>query len=326
MKNKYIILAIIAILFVCSACNKEWTEEQYAPYISFKAPITTGGVSQIFVRYKEAGKVTYQLPVLLSGTTTLSSPVNVQIGVDNDTLDILNVERFHSRTDLFYQMLKPEYYEIPSSEVTIPAGECGSLLDIDFKLKDLDLVDKWVLPLTILDAPDYGYQPNMRKHYRKALLYVTPFNDYSGSYSTTTMSVYFRQGSGDPMVTNNRTAFVVDNNTVFFYAGVTDEQRKDRRAFKIFVKFNKDGTLTLEQEDPQLNLRVIGTPTYEIEETMDVDKPYLKHRYITLTLEYEYDDTLEVPNYTVKYRAKGIMTMERKINTQIPDEDQAILW
>ena len=82
----------------------------------------------------------------------------------------------------------------------------------------------------------------------------------------------------------------------------------------------------MDQEDPQLNLKVIGTPTYDIEETTDVDQPYLIHRYVTLNLEYEYDDTLEVPDYTVKYRAKGIMTMERKINTQIPDEDQAIEW
>lgn len=324
--KKNILLAFMATLFICSGCNKEWTDQQYASYISFKAPITTGGVSQIFVRYKEAGKVSFQLPVILSGTVMLTDPVNVEIGLDKDTLDVLNVERFHSRTDLFYQLLKPENYEIPSNEVTIPAGQCVGLLDIDFKLKDLDLVDKWVLPLTILDTPEHRYQPNMRKHYRKALLYVTPFNDYSGNYSTTTMSVYFREGSDDPMVTNNRTAYVVDHNTIFFYAGVTDDQRKDRRAFKVYVTFNEDGTLTLDEEDPQLNLKVIGTPTYEIEETMDVDQPYLKHRYVTLNLEYEYDDKLEVPDYTVKYRAKGIMTMERKINTQIPDEDQAILW
>ena len=326
MKTKYIILAFMAALFTFTSCNDEWTDEQYAQYISFKAPINNGGVSQIFVKYKEAGKLTYQLPVIVSVSTMLSTPLNVHIGLDKDTLDVLNVERFHSRDDLFYQLLKPENYEIPDYTVNIPAGECVGLLNIDFKLENLDMVDKWVLPLTILEDPDHTYQPNMRKHYRKALLYVTPFNDYSGNYSTTTTSVYFREGSSDPMVVNNRTAYVVDDNTIFFYAGVTDEKRKDRRAFKIFVKFNEDGTLTLDQEDPQLNLKVIGTPTYDIEETTDVDQPYLIHRYVTLNLEYEYDDTLEVPDYTVKYRAKGIMTMERKINTQIPDEDQAIEW
>ena len=30
-----------------------------------------------------------------------------------------------------------------------------------------------------------------RKNYAKALLRVIPFNDYSGSYSTTTMEVFF---------------------------------------------------------------------------------------------------------------------------------------
>ena len=55
---------------------------------------------------------------------------------------------------------------------------------------------------------------------QKALLRVIPFNDYSGSYSTSTMEVYIRNANGStdnkPMVTNNRTAYVVDNNTIFF--------------------------------------------------------------------------------------------------------------
>ena len=43
-------------------------------------------------------------------------------------------------------------------------------------------------------------------------------------------------------------------------------------------------------------------------------------------LEYEFTDYTSVPGYPLEYVVKGSLTMERKINTQIPDEDQAIEW
>jgi hypothetical protein len=33
-----------------------------------------------------------------------------------------------------------------------------------------------------------------------------------------------------------------------------------------------------------------------------------------------------VPGVDIQYTVQGVITMERKINTQIPDEDQAIEW
>ncbi|MCS3362473.1 DUF4361 domain-containing protein [Bacteroides thetaiotaomicron] len=63
-----------------------------------------------------------------------------------------------------------------------------------------DLVDKWVLPLTIEDAPNGEHKPNYRKHYRKALLRVMPFNDYSGNYSAVNYKCYIKGAeSGGPI-------------------------------------------------------------------------------------------------------------------------------
>ena len=105
---------------------------------------------------------------------------------------------------------------------------------IDFNLQGFDLLEKWVLPLTIVDDGASDYQSHPRKNYAKALLKVVPFNDYSGSYSTSTMEVYIRNANGStdnkPMVTNNRTAYVVDNNTIFFYAGlISEDLSRDER-------------------------------------------------------------------------------------------------
>ena len=58
---------------------------------------------------------------------------------------------------------------------------------------------------------------------------------------------------------------------------------------------------------------------------MDALQPYLKHRYIKLDMEYEYNELITDDLY-IPYRFKGSLTMERKINTTIPDEDQAIIW
>lgn len=49
--------------------------------------------------------------------------------------------------------------------------------------------------------------------------------------------------------------------------------------------------------------------------------PYLEKRYITLYLEYEYDDVIN-HDYPLLYRFEGSMTLERKRYTLITEEDQ----
>lgn len=321
---------VLFILLLATSCNNEWTKEQYEQYVSFRAPINAQGVTPIYVRYKKEGKVTYKLPVIVSGTTINSKEMNVHIAVDPDTLNILNQERFTTRTELFYKQLDANFYSFPET-VHIPAKSCVETMDIDFTLEGIDMVDKWVLPMTIVDDALYGYESHPRKNYAKALLRVIPFNDYSGSYSTTAMEVYFRKADGSvdnkPMVANNRTAYVVDDNTVFFYAGLVNEELEERRTYKIYVRFNEESkTLTMWPEDDKIDFKLMGTPAYSISEIMDSTRPYLKHRYVTFTLEYDYDDITSAPGGRVAYKVKGTMTLERNLNTQIPDEDQAIQW
>lgn len=52
MKLKNILLYLLPIASLCSSCNDEWENEQFAHYISFKAPINSEGVSRINVRYR----------------------------------------------------------------------------------------------------------------------------------------------------------------------------------------------------------------------------------------------------------------------------------
>ena len=183
MKNIYIYLSLLAVIVLGTACNNEWEDEQYEQYVSFKAPIASGGdgVTTIYVRYKDNGKVTYQLPVIVSGSTVNGQDRDIHIAVDKDTLKTLNIERFSLyRPELSYTEMEEDKYEFPET-VHIPAGSCVEQLNIDFNLQGIDMLEKWVLPLTIVDDGSYNYQSHPRKNYAKALLKVIPFNDYSGS-------------------------------------------------------------------------------------------------------------------------------------------------
>ena len=333
MKIIYNCWFALCMLLLITSCNDEWKDEQYRQYISFKAPIKDkdNGVTPIYVRYNPDGKVRYQLPVIVSGSTTNEQDIDVHVALYEDTLEILNRERFSGRTDLWYTLLEEDKYEFPEI-VHIPAGTCVEQLNIDFDLRGINMTDKWVLPLTIVDDASYNYQGHPRKNYAKALLRVIPFNDYSGSYSTSTMEVYIRNANGStdnkPMVTNNRTAYVVDNNTIFFYAGLMSEDlsRDERELYKIFIRFNEDKSLSMWADDEEkIGFKLYGTPAYGVTETMDATRPYLKHRYVSFTIEYDFKDVTS-RNQEVLYKVKGTMLLERNLNTQIPDEDQQIEW
>jgi len=229
---KYIYICLIVVTAILStSCNDEWKDEQYDQYISFKAPINDTGVTDIYVRYKEDGEVTYRLPMIVSGSVINKRDRSVHIAVDTDTLKTLNEARF-GREDLYYVALENNRYTFPET-VHIPAGTSTTLLDITFKLDKLDLFKKWVLPISIEDNTSYNYIGHPRKNYAKALLRVLPFNDYSGKYSSTAMQVYIKDKDGsidksEAIATTTRTAYVVDQNTVFFYAGAMDEDLINR--------------------------------------------------------------------------------------------------
>lgn len=324
MKKTYILWLILHALLL-SACNDEWKEEQYERYISFKAPLNNEGVSNIFVRYRGNDKTTFQLPLIVSGSTTNDQNISVNIGLDTDTLETLNFERFQNRTDFYYKILDKNFYSLPS-KVDIKSGENIALLNIDFTLKGIDMVEKWVLPLTIQEGPGYNAHP--RKHYKKALLRINPFNDFSGTYSGTALKIAMDGYENQtPIVKSEIRSYVVDENTIFFYAGNIDEERKDRGLYKIYANFTPTGSITFYSDNPNINFKVNRDASYTITEQMDAVRPYLLHRYITINnIDYEFVDYTMVPNVNLLYKVSGSLILERKLNTQIPDEDQAIEW
>jgi len=327
----YIMIATLGLVF--SACNNEWKDELYIQMVSFKARLNSEGVSPVYLRYNKNGEVIYNLPVIVSGSQPSHQDINVKIGVDNDTLGIYNREKFQHRTDLYFKQLPGQFFELTSPTCFIPKGSSTVNYPVKFKFDNLDLVERYVLPLTIVDDP--SYISNYRKGWRKALLNVIPFNDYSGNYSATSMNVYLDGQTTNPLVSSTRTAWVVDEKSVFFYAGVTEERSEARGEYKIVMEFlepvtepngDKVGALNVYATNDAIHFEMLGQPTYRITQTVDPTKKYLVKQYCTVNLRYKYDDITTMPGTPVRFRAEGSMTMERQRNILIPDEDQAIDW
>lgn len=351
MKMKKIYMFLVAMVAIgCVSCNDEWEEEQFVQRISFKATPNSDGVTPVYVRYQTDGVVTYNMPVLVSGSTLNTQDRTVHIGLDPDTLNTLNLERYGTyRTELYYKQLDNQYYTMPET-VEIPAGQSQVVLPLDFTLgginnaNPLNMSDQYILPLTVLDDASYNYQANDRKHYRKALLNIIPYNDYSGTYDGTQQKIYL-EDQGDAFTVAQHKAYVYNSNTIFVYMGLRDVNYVDRKFYKLFIEFtdekyegkyklrlwtdnegaegNNLGFLT--EEDLLGNVRV-KQPCYTIQTEDDAVKPYLKHIYYTLYIDYTFEDYTISPGKRLKYTVQGTLSMQRDLNTLIPDEDQQIQW
>lgn len=111
MRKLYILGMILGMYATFSACNDEWKDELYTQMLSFKAPLGDNGLSEIYVRYQPDGTGIYQLPVIVSGSKSNSRNIDAKIAVDEDTLRILNQEKFPvGRQDLWYVPLAEQHY------------------------------------------------------------------------------------------------------------------------------------------------------------------------------------------------------------------------
>ena len=330
MKKKYLLwIAMVAI--GCMSCNNEWEDEQFTQLVSFKATLNSDGVSPIYVRYQTDGVKRYDVPVLVSGSTVNSQDRTVHIGLDPDKLVSLNLERFGTyRTELYYKQLDPQYYTMPET-VKIPAGQRQTLLPIDFTLGGMDnanplnMVEQYVLPLTIKDDESYDYESNKHKHYRKALLNVIPFNDYSGIYDGSKSLIYL-EGQKDAFTVSKHKAYVYNDNTIFFYMGLRDANYIDRKYYKLFVEFTDEyfegkyklkiwtdnggadgNNFALVKEVDLVGEAREKQPLYTITEEMDATKPYLKHVYYTLYIDYTFEDSTSA---TVTYSLPSVLILD----------------
>lgn len=319
---------VLTCIFLLTACNNEWEDEQYIKYLSF----VKCGLNKVYLKYEAGGgEKTYKIPIQVSGSQIIDKDVNVTVAVDMDTLQIYNYENFRLREDLYFKQLDAQYYNFNSMSTIIPAGTEKGYLGVNFSFLGLDNYDNYVLPLKI--EPSSDLIPNPNKHYRKSLMHIILFNDYSGKYQMTSEIIEFDEDGkekNEKIKVENRNTWVVDENTIFFYAGFTDEKALDRKEYRIYAKFfieggETTGKIELSCDNPDINFEYESERCYfTIIEEMDPVQPYLMRRYIKMDVSYTYYD-ISNPDYPAKYKYVGPMIMERVLNILMPEEDQ-IIW
>lgn len=344
---KAFLIGTVGVLTLSTtACNDDWEEEQYSQYVSFKAPLNTEGtsvgVTTVYVPYTrlddndqplygEHGLSSYELPMIVSGSTANSRDVVAHVA-HSDTLDILNLERFGNRTEIWYNDMS-SYASYPES-IVIPKGESIGLLPISLDFRGLDLNDRFVLPITVVENAEDGCFRNPRKNYATAMLRILPYTDYSGVFQAGNMKFYLMSGGvsdEEPGALTTVQTYVVDENTVFFYAGTFNENSLLRANFKVFARFvpNNEagtmGTVELYAENEQMQFQQEGVATYNIIEQEDEVQSYIMRRTLIISdINYTFNDYLTAAGSEITYNVTGNMTMERKLNTQMPEEDQII--
>ncbi|MDF2191876.1 DUF4973 domain-containing protein [Paraflavitalea sp. CAU 1676] len=316
---KKIHLYILSSLLLGLSCKKEWTQELYVQEVS----MVKSGVVTVYAKYQRAGGgVTVKVPVVVSGSNDNRNNIDVTIEIDKDTLQNLNFDRFRLRQDLYFQQLDAANYTFRSMTTTIPSGSLQGYYDLDLKLEGLDLINKYILPVKIASTSNNNV--SKRKWFSKSLMQIIPFNDYSGRYSNAGL-IWNRdvpQNNQTALSTPYRNAWVVNENTVFFFAGNIDEEAFDRKKYKIVAALNADSTVTLTAPDDVIRFSQ-QKGTYTISKRKDEVQPYLEKTYITMNLEYWYSDITN-PAFPINYRFVGPLTLEKVRNTQIPDEDQQV--
>jgi len=325
IKNLVNLLIMLIMVQIFFSCNDEWKGEQYVKYISF---VNSGYTNTYLNTNTPDGVVHYQIPVEVSGSTISDHDISVTLAIDPDTLTAYNLATYFTRTDLYELQLDEQHYSFPKGmTVVIPAGKTTGNLPIDFQTGGLNMVNKYVLPLKIASTSDYI--PSPKRYYKKTLMRIVPFNYFSGTYSAGAATITAEGNTASTTVANREMRYVSDS-AVFFYAGLCDENARDRARYKVRAQFNADSTLTLIADSSNIQFtpiltsmangvttkRCVWTETKE----MDALQPFLEIRTITMNIKYSYLDITN-PNYKVKYTVDGYYTLERRRNTQIPEED-----
>ena len=332
-----------------SSCNEDWVDEQYEHYISFKAPLDTEGnsvgVTTVYVpltrsnddgtpRYGAEGLSSYELPVIVSGSTHNEKDLDIHIAHDPDTLQTLNYARFNTRKELYYTDMAPlaSFDEV----LHISSGQDVAMLHINLDFRNANFVNRYVLPLTIVEKDEYGYQRHPRKNYAKALLRILPYTLFSGAYESGNLHFYLVQSDGRDegqagAMQNAVQLYAIDENTAFFYAGNNDESRLDRENYKVYAHFayhtgsTRTGTVTFTADNPNLNFTA-EQAQFRILEEDDATESYIRRRTVIIQdIDYHFTDYTMAQGCSFPYHVKGTLTMERKLNTQMPEEDQ-IEW
>ena len=114
-----------------------------------------------------------------------------------------------------------------------------------------------------------------------------------------------------------------------FYVQESDTCSPRAEGVECTMSSERQGTVELAAMNnvANLNFTVTGTPTYVVRERMDSETPTTMIRTVVISgLSYAFNDPKKIAGQNIPYEVSGTMSLERRINTTIPDEEFAIEW
>ncbi|WP_423127509.1 BT_3044 domain-containing protein [Gaoshiqia sp. Z1-71] len=292
MKKIILFSLSLAMLFV--GCEKEDSpmDRELFPQKVY----IVGARDQIINRDIDLGKSTdtISVSVAVSGSLPLSKDVTVTFAENPDEITLYN-ERNVSGADVQYQKLDDAIYSYPLNQVTINAGQVYNTYPIHINPATLQYDSLYMIPLRLSSISDYELSDNDTT----VLVRLNLMNQYSGLYYVKGILKNTTNPNDSVFYRMSRNLVATDNgNTVRMYH--FNNETKDYRpshTFKITV--NSDNSLSYATWDQFVIYD--GGGTYH---------PDVK----------VYDFWYEYNNNGTRWRAEGILYLERKTN-----EEQDIL-
>jgi hypothetical protein len=121
----------------------------------------------------------FEAIVSYSGPQENGQDIHLTLAVDEAALDLYNLQMdtLHGKT---FELLPDANYEIPSLEVTIPAGETRASVPITVYPDLFDLSKRYAIPLKIVSASS----GTLSAHFSTAILATVVKNQYDAAYDT----------------------------------------------------------------------------------------------------------------------------------------------
>ena len=105
-KNIFRLFLVIAIAIGIASCNDKWKIEQFEQMASFKAEQNDQGVTWAYLRYNPAGKVRYELPVIISGSTPNSKKTDHPYRIRSGYLSYLKPRTIRRSSRALFQAIR----------------------------------------------------------------------------------------------------------------------------------------------------------------------------------------------------------------------------
>lgn len=299
MKNRYYYLFCLALLSMLYSCSDEnpIETEQY-----FKQIYIIGAIDIIKttnVPYGEGPQSTF-ITISSGGSLNLDKDVKVTLTTNDATVDWYN-NKYMIDTYMKYSKLKHEYYDIPSMELTIKAGEVYSRLPFTINSSSIHCDSLYALTFKIESVSEY--QKAMKD--TVLMMNLNMVNDYSGNYQMAMIKYTIDPNTGEETFPNSmnvsRALKAVDKNSVRFFNETTPETTGSYSTKDDYFNAIDNNCIVFEYNETEKKFKAKGWKNLEV---VDSDITYV---YDSKKEKGRFEFSYDYKSGSTIYRIKGTL-------------------